>query len=181
MKLMGTFETNNIDVDNIAQTFVDSPDNIATSDELSPEESFFRKEDTSYAKKKRDDALLLKTSTTIGFSLTVILGGVALTNAFTPDLPIVQNISQVIEQDTLHYSFEIKNRNKYFLTYVVQVNHEDFEGGTIVLEKDGFYDGEIVLPSFYVGATITSSFKAQLVDYTKTINEYMIQEGANHE
>ena len=174
---MGTFETNEIDTDNIAQNFNDSPDNIATSDELSPKECFFNQIDTTYAKKKRDDALLLKAGTVLTVSATALFGGYMITNAFVPELPSIENVSQVITNGTLHYSFEVKNKNRYSLTYIVQINHEDFEGNALNIDKDGLIEGDMSIPSYSKEMVITSLFKAVMLDYAKTVKEFVIQGG----
>ena len=174
---MGTFETNEIDTDNIAQNFNDSPDNIATSDELTPKECFFSQEDTSYAKKKRNDALLLKAGAVLMTSATALFGGYMITSAFLPELPSIENVSQAISNNSIHYSFEIKNKNRYTLTYIVQINHEDFENNVVSIEKEGIVEGIMPIPSYSEEMVITSLFKAAMLDYTKTVKESVIQGG----
>ncbi len=100
-----------------------------------------------------------------------------ITNAFLPELPSIENVSQAISNNSIHYSFEIKNKNRYTLTYIVQINHEDFENNVVSIEKEGIVEGIMPIPSYSEEMVITSLFKAAMLDYTKTVKESVIQGG----
>ncbi len=171
-------EFNNIETNNLKQSFSNSPNNIETSDEISLGESLFLKQDTTYALKKRDDEKAKRIVAAITISATAILGGTFLANSFLPTLPSIDNISQSVIDKSIHYSFDISNNKKYDVIYVVYVNDKALENSQINIRENKHYEGMVSIPDYSLDLRITSSVVAKMFDYKKEIGKYVIQEGS---
>lgn len=174
-------EANNIDAlyDNLGQTFSDSPDNTQVSDELSLHEDFFRKQDTDYAYTKREDAKTKRLATILGIGATAIAGGALLGASFLPSMPTVSIANQSLEGTTLHYEFEISKSDIYEIRYCVYVDKEEVASLSFDVKSSTTFSGSIYIGEHSEGSYIVTSLKGTLFDYTRTIEEYIIQKGAS--
>ncbi len=169
-------EVNNLQTDNIATNFNASPNNVETSDELSLAESFFAKQDTNYATKKREDDKNKKTVTTLTLGATAILSTFIFANSYLPTLPKVNDISQTIVEGSLQYSFNIVGNKKYALTYLVSVNDETFYETDV--SENAHYEGKVDIASYSLSMKISTSITARFSDYRRNVGEYIIQGGS---
>lgn len=172
-------EANNIEslYDNLGETFSSSPDNIQTSDELSLHEDFFHKQDTDYAFTKREDAKAKRLAAILGIGATAIAGGALLGSSFLPSLPTISNANQFLEGSVLHYHFELTQNDIYEVRYYVYLNETEVATIPFDVKSNTVFEGTIDIEAYSKEAYVVTALKGSLFDYTRTIEEYIVQKG----
>lgn len=133
-------EFNDLNTDNCATTFNDSPDNTATSDELEASSVYTDKMGTAYSKSKS----VLATVASVGITVTAGAGGLfILNNSFlkTPAKISEVSILPQKEENSLSYSFIITNDNNY--SVIFSVSEEKEKVFTLDVSKPMKYEGKV--------------------------------------
>ena len=166
-------EFNNFNINNTNITFSVATNNIETSDETTADPIYQRQMGTVHSCGKKVAKAVTITGIALTFTAATISGGKVLSNAFVTNPPTVSSPTFVVEEDTLHYSFVIKNDENYKTAYFIELNGEEVfnEQCTEAKEYLGTYSPveKNSRVKFYV--KFTNSF-----DYYKTIytNEFIV-------
>ena len=118
-------EFNNLDVNNTNITFSVATDNIKTSDETSADPIYQRQMGTAHSRGKMVASAVTITGIALTFTAVAIAGGSVLSNVFVPNPPTVESPVITLEDETLHYSFTIKNKNNYVTTYYISLDGKE--------------------------------------------------------
>ena len=166
-------EYNDLTTDNTATSFDNSPDNLATSDELSASSVYTDKMGTAYSIGKG----LSRAVTVVGLTISLGATGFSFVNTFATNVPEVteRHFVQSQKDDSLDYGFTITNKDNYPITFHVQVEGETFFSLDVSKEQsykgsvtDLGYDKEVTYSIYYVKDEIRANLFS--VTYT-TIHE----------
>ena len=167
-------EFNSLNINNTNITFSVATNNIATSDELSVDPIYQRQMGTNYSKGKKVGKAITIVGISLAFTATAIASGSALSNIFVPNPPTVSNAVINVEDETLTYSFALKNDRKYKTFFYLDINGKNVIKEEVIESKD--YDGE------YSPVVSGDRCKAYIIftnslDYYKTIytNEFVAE------
>lgn len=133
-------EFNDLNTDNCATTFNNSPDNTATSDELEASSVYTDKMGTNYSKSKK----VLSSLAGIGITVTAGAGGLfILNNSFLKAPAKISEVSIVPqkEENSLSYSFTITNDNDYSVIFSVSKEKEIMF--SLDVSKPKQYEGKV--------------------------------------
>lgn len=162
-------EFNSFEINNAPITFSTAANNIATSDETSADPIYQRQMGTNYSRSKKVGRAIIITGVTVAFTAIALSTGGALRNVFILKPTEVANPEVILNEETLSFSFTIKNPMKYVATYFVDINDENVLKETCTDEGD--YVGEYSpvaagdKAKFYV--SFTNSFDYYKVIYVK--------------
>ncbi len=164
-----TGEFNDLTTNNIATTFTNTPNNIATSDELSADPNYVRKMGTAYSAGKWVKRAVLITGLTLTISASAILGGNYIKNVYIGAVPSLAT-GHVFELDgnTLKYQFTIEsNQNNYPVTFKV---YEKNNGVVFILDCSSIkeYVGSVEQLKYNTTYTYDVYFTNRL-DYRKSL------------
>ena len=161
---MANTDYNNIVFDNTANNFNFSPDNTATSDELSAPENYNYERETNFAKLKRK----IKIAKIAIFSVTVTVTGGAIVVGLTqnnngPKTPAIEAPAFRLENKTLYYSFRVTDLNNYKVIFKINNDKENIY--QVILDKENTYENSYDLSSY------SGSMSATL-DYSNEVDHY---------
>ena len=161
---MANTDFNNTVFDNTAANFNFSPDNTATSDELSAGEIYDYERETNFAKLKRK----IKIAKIAIFSVTVSVTGGAIIvglvqNNNGPKTPVIEAPNFRVENKTLFYSFTLNDIRNYKVIFTIKNNKENIY--EVVLDKNDTYENSYDLSSY------SGSMSATL-DYSNEVDHY---------
>ena len=159
-------EFNNLGINNAPITFTGKTNNIATSDELDAPLMYQDKLGTNYSRGKKAAKMVTLTGVALILTAAAIKTGSLLTNAFIVNVPTVENEKFEVIEGVLNYSFEITNKGKYQVYYIINVDNVNIvkqdcsNPDTYVGTFNEISDGQT--GHFYIEFTNS-------VDYTKRI------------
>ena len=138
---MADSEFNDLTTDNLATGFDNSPNNLATSDELNAPSVYSEATTTAYAKSKR----IAGGITTAIAILSVGVGGVSfLTSNYVTNPPTIADNELVLDEKTneLSFHFTIANSEPYPITLVVTLDETTLLSYDV--SKEGTYSFSLV-------------------------------------
>jgi hypothetical protein len=156
-------EYNDIPFDNLATSFDNSPNNIATSDELDAGEVYTNKMGTSYSLSK----IITKVVVAAGILTTSIGGITMLKNSYIKAPTLTDNTIVVSTQkDELSYSFTIKNENG--MSCLFEINSSEKSYLSLDVSTSNKYEGVITDIGYNVEINYKLTYSNNL-DYTSTL------------
>ena len=167
-------EFNDLTTSNIKTTFDVKTNNIATSDEKEAPAVYEVTKVTAYAKGKAAARIVAASGIVLIAASASIATGSLISNSFILNPPTVSNTTFEVKDDTFYFSFTIKNKNKYSVSYYI------FIDGVLKMEGDcseaTSYNGEF--SDFKEGDSGLFYIQfANNVDYKKTILETKFNTG----
>ncbi len=157
-------ELNSLDTDNLATSFDNSPDNLATSDELQASENYVTKQGTAFSIAKGVSRALVVT----GITVSVSAGGyMLLSNSMVSSPPSVADTSFVVSPtlDSLSYFFTITNDKEYKTTFEILEKKEILF--SLDVTKADAYSG--TAENLGYGKTLVYQITYVANDYTGTL------------